>query len=327
MLRPGDARVKLDLRTTLVNERPVQPGDHVVYWMIASRRPGWNFALERAAAWARELGLPLVVLEALRAGYPWACDRLHAFVLQGMADNARAFAARNIRYHPYIEPRPGAGKGLLGALAERAALVVTDDWPCFFLPHMVAAAGRALPCRLEQVDSNGLLPIRAAARVFTTAASFRLFLQRELPAHLAMPAADPLHRLPGPARLPRNLLRRWPAASPELLAADPRALARLPIDHTVGPAPTRGGTRTARATLARFLDEKLGRYLTERAEPEADVTSRLSPYLHFGQISVHEVFSASDNLARKVPIRGYVARYAPDQAPIDKRRGPARFRT
>ena len=37
--------------------------------------------------WARRLRRPLVVLEALRCGYPWASDRLHRFVLDGMADN------------------------------------------------------------------------------------------------------------------------------------------------------------------------------------------------------------------------------------------------
>ena len=49
-----------------------------------------SFALDRAVGWARELGKPLVILEALRVGYPWASDRLHRFVLDGMADNVSA---------------------------------------------------------------------------------------------------------------------------------------------------------------------------------------------------------------------------------------------
>ncbi|HVK84867.1 MAG TPA: deoxyribodipyrimidine photolyase, partial [Kofleriaceae bacterium] len=106
--------------------------------MIAARRSTWSFALDHAIARAAELGRPLLVLEPLRAGYRWASDRLHAFVLQGMADNARAFAAAGITYLPYVEPEPGAGRGLLAALARRACLVVTDEQPGFFLPHMVA---------------------------------------------------------------------------------------------------------------------------------------------------------------------------------------------
>ena len=70
---------------------------------------------------------------------------------------------------------------------------MTDDFPAFFLPRMIAAAGRALDVSLEAVDGNGLLPLAATDRVFTTAASFRRFLQKTLPDHLrtAFPAADP----------------------------------------------------------------------------------------------------------------------------------------
>jgi deoxyribodipyrimidine photo-lyase len=39
-----------------------------------------------------------------------------------------------------------------------------------------------------------------------------------------------------------------------------------------------------------FLDERLESYAQFRNEPEKDVTSGLSPYLHFGHISCHQVF-------------------------------------
>jgi deoxyribodipyrimidine photo-lyase len=68
----------------------------VLYWMTAARRTAGNFALERAADWARRLGQPLVVLEALRCDYPWASDRLHRFIIDGMVDNRRALAPRVI---------------------------------------------------------------------------------------------------------------------------------------------------------------------------------------------------------------------------------------
>ena len=79
-------------RIRIANSQPVRSeGQFVLYWMIAARRPVSNFALDRAIAWARHLGQPLVVLEALRVDYPWASDRLHRFVLDGMRDNALAF--------------------------------------------------------------------------------------------------------------------------------------------------------------------------------------------------------------------------------------------
>ena len=134
-----------------------------MYWMIASRRTEWNFSLQRAIEWAVELRKPLVIFEPLRIGYRWASDRLHRFVIDGMADHAKRLAAlknRGVRYFPYVEPAPDAGRGLLAALAERACVVVTDEFPSFFLPRMVSAAAARLPVKLEQVDSNGLLPLR-----------------------------------------------------------------------------------------------------------------------------------------------------------------------
>jgi deoxyribodipyrimidine photo-lyase len=263
--------------------------------MTASRRLSWNFALDRAIAWARELKRPLLVLEALRAGYPWATDRHHRFVLDGMAEHARRLARSPVGYFPYVEPAPDRGRGLLEALAARAAVVVTDDYPAFFLPRMLAAAGRRVRVRLEAVDANGLVPMRAAGRVFTTAHSFRASLQRELRTHLKdLPAADPLAglRLPRAAPLPAAIAGRWPAATGALLAGDGAALARLPIDHDVAPAPVTGGSAAGRRALARFVADRLARYADGHAHPDDEGTSRLSPYLHFGHVGAHEVFSA-----------------------------------
>jgi deoxyribodipyrimidine photo-lyase len=272
-------------------------GGYVLYWMIAARRPGWSFALDHALAAAKRLDRPLLVLEALRAGYPWASDRLHAFVLAGMADNARAFAARGVRHHAYVEPEPGAGRGLVEALAARACLVVTDDFPAFFLPRMVAAAAARLDVRVEAVDGNGLLPVRAAGTVFPSAYAFRRFLQKQLPPHLLeLPAADPLargRRTRTPAELPRGVASRWPAASAALLAAAPAALARLPIDHAIAPsAALPGGHVAGRARVRDFVDERLADYAEGRRHPDRDGASGLSPYLHFGHVSPHEVFAA-----------------------------------
>jgi deoxyribodipyrimidine photo-lyase len=280
------------LRIRAVNDRPLRPdGDYVLHWMIAARRTRSNFALDRAVELARELGRPLLVFEALRCGYRWASDRLHAFVMQGMADNAADCERHGVAYRSYVEPQEGAGRGLLAALATRACAVVTDDWPCGFVPHMVEAAGRALPVRLEAVDGNGLLPLAAGEKAFGRAYDFRRHLQKHLPGHLAAtPTKNPLARLRGMphATPPEAVTQRWLAKSGSL-----DALHRLPIDHRVAPSPVlHGGARAGHVTLARFVDERLARYAEERSHPDADAQSDLSPWLHFGHVGVHEVLEA-----------------------------------
>ena len=305
-------------RVRPLNDAPIDPGGkYVLYWMTSARRTGWNYALQRAVEHCFALRRPLLVLEPLRAGYRWASDRFHRFIIDGMVDNRARCEVHGVAYYPYVEPRDGAGKGLVTALAEGAAAVVCDDYPAFFLPRMIEAAAHRIPVRAESVDSNGLLPMRAAARTFATAHAFRRYLHGHLPAHLDHPPApDPLATIPrgAPATIPAPILARWPPAD---LSRPAALVARLPIDHTVGPAvlrantqalhdavrdprgnppdlhgdpaPLLGGPDAATARLAAFVQHSLARYATDRNHPERDATSGLSPYLHFGHISTHEI--------------------------------------
>jgi len=279
-------------RIRAVSARPIDPhGAHVLYWMTAARRTRRNFALDRAIEHAKELRKPLRVLEALRVGYLHASDRLHRFVLEGMADNRARFARSPVAYRAYVEPTPGAGRGLLEALAKDACVVVTDDWPCFFLPRMLAAAAPHVPVRLEAVDGNGLLPMAACEKTQPTAYAFRRFLQRELHRHLrVVPKDEPLARLalPPAPLLPRAIDRRWPEP-PAGLAAALATIASLPIDHTVTPVAFSGGSRAGEAALATFVGDRLARYAVDHNQPDRAATSGLSPWLHFGHVSAHDV--------------------------------------
>ncbi len=284
------------VRVRSCNGAPVKPaGRFVLYWMIASRRLNHNFALDRALEHCCALGgKPLVILEALRCDYPWVSDRFHRFVLDGMADNARNCAKRGIFYYPYVEPAPNAGKGLLEALAAHACIVVTDESPCFFLPRMIGTAAKKLSVRLEAIDSNGLLPLRATEQAFARAFDFRRFLQKTLPAHLLdSPASDPLSKakLAAAPPLPKKIISRWPAAPSVLLEGMPGSLDHLPIDHRVAPSNLRGGSASARCQLREFLKNKFEAYGEQRNKPDIDAASGLSPFLHFGHISAHEIFA------------------------------------
>lgn len=283
-----------DIRIRQLNQSPIKAnGDFVLYWMIANRRTRSNFSLQRAVELSKALNKPLLVFEALRCGYEWASDRLHRFVLQGMAANRESLKNSASTYFCYVEPEPGHGAGLLEALAAKACAVVTDDFPCFFIPRMLQQVAPRLPVTLEVVDSNGLLPMRAASQVYPTAYAFRRFLHKELPTHLQQtPQANPLARvkLPKLKDLPSEIRTRWPMASDKTLQATPEVLAKLPIDHRVGPSIFQGGMDAAKSRLKQFLEKHFDRYLDERNLPEEDVTSGFSPYLHFGHISAHEIF-------------------------------------
>ncbi len=187
----------------------------------------------------------------------------------------------------------------------RACVVVTDEFPAFFLPRMVTAAARRLDVRVELVDSNGLLPLRATDRMFPSAYQFRRFLQRELPRHLAAkPKASPVKRARAAAAE-----KVAGGGSPALAAGGARAFAE---QAGAGKAADRSWRRS-RGVLrrrrsgrqdAQAVSRPTSVSLSRRAERAAGRRhQRLSPYLHFGHIAVHEVFDKLMNRESWSPAR------------------------
>jgi deoxyribodipyrimidine photo-lyase len=279
-------------RIEACNDKNTAAGDYVLYWMIANRRRHFNFALQRAVEWCVELRKPLLIVEALGCGHRWATARSHTCILQGMLENSRAFHGSGAIYHAFVERRVSQGTGMMHALAEHSSVVVTDDFPAFEIPRWIQAVASRSPVLVERVDSNGLLPMRVTDRVFLTAHSFRRFLQSELRTHLDhFPLVDPLAgvRLPGPVHPP--VLNRWPAATLKELASPAALAATLPVDQKAAPVSSfTAGRAAARRQLEIFLEHGLKRYAESRNEPDAGAASGLSPYLHFGHISTHEIF-------------------------------------
>lgn len=291
-----------NLRVRLLNSKPIRPDrDCVLYWMTAFRRTRSNFALQYARDRAIQLNKPLVIVEALQLRYRWACDRFHRFIIDGMCDNQRVCNALNVHYYPYVEPTAGAARGFIETLAEFACLVVSDDFPCFFHPRMLQSIAPKISVRLDVVDSNGLMPMSATqSRTFTVAHSYRRFMQKELPKHLdSMPellplgdttqAQSPVAALPSLKALPKSIVRRWPAANLPQLTSE-SGLKDFAIDHQVGKTSLSGGSNAAGLLLTRFLQHRLANYESDRNEPDREGSSELSPYLHFGHISTHEIF-------------------------------------
>ncbi len=275
------------------NANPLPPksdGKYVVYWMTAFRRISYNFALQRAVEWSNQLNLPLVIFEALRCDYQWASVRFHQFFIDGMRDNFAGTLGKPVVYYPYLEDKTGAGKGLLGALAKDAAVVVVDDYPCIFLPKMVDAAANSIDSKMEAVDSNGVVPLRLAARTYLRAVDFRRFMQKNIRDCLTdFPEECPLDdlRISTTVRLPKTVLDRWPKA--DLDRCDQRWLASLPIDQSVSALAIKGGSEQATKEMNAFVAVRLDQYQEQRRNLDQSFTSGLSPYFRFGHISSHQV--------------------------------------
>jgi len=275
-------------RLRRLNEVRIAPaGDYVLYWAQIYRRLERNHALDYALKCAEELGRPLVVYEGLRIDYPWASRRLHRFVLEGMEANAARAAELGLNYWPFVEREKGGGRGLLRRLSERAALVVTDDYPCFVVPPQAEALAGRVEVPVFAVDSNSLVPLSLLGPAVSAAAHLRPRI------HKALAEAWP-HRAAAKPRLSGAATKRLKAPFETWKAKSVAAFVdALPLDPSVPVvAQTPGGTPAGRARLREFVKKRLRGYAEARSEPRSPAeghASGLSPHLHFGHLSVEEV--------------------------------------
>jgi deoxyribodipyrimidine photo-lyase len=276
--------------TRLNDARANSRGDYVLYWAQIFRRLERNHALDYAVECSRALAKPLVVYEGLRLDYPWASQRLHRFILEGMAANARRAKELGLNYWPFVETEQGQGRGLLRRLAERACVVVTDEYPGFIVPAQSAALARKVSVPVFAVDSNSVVPLALLGSAASAAAHLRPRI------HKAFAEAWP-HRAEAVLRVPEVARRRVSTPFDAWDAGDVAAFVEsLPLDASV-PAvrSTPGGGPAARSRLRQFLQRRLRGYAEHRSQPrslEEGRASGLSPYLHFGHISIEEVAEA-----------------------------------
>lgn len=274
-----------------INERVVQLNDesinknarYVLYWMQMYKRTTHNHALTFAIRKANELKLPLVVYEGLKYYYPWASDRIHTFILEGVEDRRVQFECVGARYIFYLQRDDSSPKDTVAGLAAEAACVVTDDYPCFIIPeHNRRIANRAaIP--VFAVDSNGVIPMAKFEKEEYAAYTIRPKIKKLL-ANYLKPYREEAVEIDGV---------RLEVDCPETVVTEAsvaRLVAECDIDHSVAPSNVyRGGDVRAHIRLDKFVREILPEYDTTRNKPERDGSSRLSAYLHFGFISPLEI--------------------------------------
>ena len=175
-------QVPLTRVTTLkdINPESISDSKYVVYWMISFKRVGYNFALQRAVEWANQLSQPLLILEPLILDYPMSSIRFHKFTLEGMKEVDEQVSDSKAVYYPFVEQSAKESEGLLTEISKNASVVITDDYPTYFVPQMTAKASGEINTRYELVDSNGIVPIRLSEKEYVRAHDFRRYLHKNL---------------------------------------------------------------------------------------------------------------------------------------------------
>lgn len=281
------------IRITAITDQAVgDSGDYVLYWMTAARRLRYNFGLQRAVEWSNKLQRPLLIFDAVRTNYRWACDRFHQFLIDGIVERSAQLSSSKAAHLAYIEPDANHGAGLMETLAQKACIIVADDYPCFFHPALYWKIAAKWGCALEIVDSNTIVPMRLPDRTFTVAHSYRRYMQKVIAEAMPeFPVEEPLKALKTEKlkALPNVIKKKWGCGLAGEGLSLCNDLSKIPINHTIKPT-DQGQESEARRVLNRFLKSRLSKYEHDRNEPELQGSSWLSPHLHFGTMSSFEVF-------------------------------------
>lgn len=259
--------------------RALGAGD-VIYWVRTAVRAHENPALDVALHVARQLDRPFWIYHALSERYPFASDRHHRFILEGARDLEAECRRLGFRYAFHLE-RPGHRGPHLQTLASSAALIVTEDVPVSPLREWTERLASSSGAPVWAVDAACTFPMRRApAGAVDRAYRFRSATAPGRAARLeaGWPAVD---------ALPRASTTALPFEPVELATADLDALvASCAIDHSIAPVPhTPGGSTAGYARWQTFLERGMASYNKRRNDPLQDGVSRMSAYLHYGQVS------------------------------------------
>ena len=282
--------MRINERVILLNDKPVNiKAKYVLYWMQMYKRVDSNHALIYAIRRANELQLPLVVYEGLKYYYPWASDRLHTFILEGVEEKRREFERIGIRYVFYLQRDADSPKQTVARLAKDAALIVTDDFPCFIIPEHNRRIVERAEIPVYAVDSNGIIPMSKFDKEEYAAYTIRPKINKLLDRYLK----------PLPFETVDIQSVGLEVDCTETVVTENNIaslVAGCDIDHSVKPSEHyHGGTANGRRRLKKFIEEILPDYDKARSKPDRDGSSRLSSYLHFGFLSPLEIALAVQN--------------------------------
>lgn len=276
--------MRINERVLQLNDKPVnENARYVLYWMQMYKRVDNNHSLIYAIRRANELRLPLVVYEGLKYYYPWASDRLHTFILEGVEEKRAEFEKLGIRYVFYLQKDAASPKQTVARLAKDAALIVTDDFPCFIIPEHNRRIAERAEIPVYAVDSNGIIPMSKFEKEEYAAYTIRPKINKLLERYLK---PLPFENVDVPSvgigvDCPETRVAGDTIAS---------LIAECDIDHSVTPSELyHGGTAEGRKRLKRFVEDILPDYDKARSKPDRDGSSRLSSYLHFGFLSPLEI--------------------------------------
>lgn len=251
----------------------------VLYLMDRDMRISNNHALLSAQQRAHEKNVPLIVLYCLIPGFLGGSYRQHVFKVQGLKQLSHDFKKLHIPFFVMATEDPAS---TIASFASEHAVseIVTDFSPLRIQRNIKEALIRETSLPLVEVDTHNLIPawiVSTKAEVGARTLRPKLYkLIKEFP-HTEVRISK------------QRILYPSPAIDFERLQNDGRISREVSLSEYVG------GEDEARRHLKHFIARVLPEYAQHRNNPLREGQSGLSPYLHYGMLSVFQIVRAVEH--------------------------------
>lgn len=263
-------------RITIRQQGFINHHKKVVYWMQGAQRVEDNHALIRAIDYANHHKMSLVVIFNIVKNYKEANARHYIFMLEGIKEVYESLQSYGISFKLLV------GDVIANVIAEvqdaqalmmdQAYMNIPRKWRDQLLDNVDASL------HVEEIDTDLIVPVKIASqKVEYGAYTIRPKLHKKLDAFMDL------------VQLPNYEGATLANQLDFDLANIEQEVASFPIDQTITKTKHfTGGAKEAFQRLQRFISEKVNMY-PDRNEPGKLITSTLSPYIHFGQISTQRI--------------------------------------
>lgn len=254
----------------------------VLYWMQQSQRVEYNHALLYAINEANQYDLPLVVFFGVSESYPEANERHYVFMIEGLCEVELRLKAMGITF---LLLRGSPQQSIIELLGKSVILIMDKGYLTLQRKWRSEVAQKAREMgvsRCVQIESDLIIPVETTSQKEEYMART---LRTKIEKYLIQ--ADTEFKLPDINQKGEIELKDL-----KVLQVDAYKtwIPSLLIDHSIKKSDYfTGGRSHALKLLDEFIFEKL-EYYAESNSPANEYTSKMSLYLHFGQISSLEIY-------------------------------------
>ena len=285
-----DIEHDIEDRIERANDRPIlQDGDYVLLILNRALRAEDNPAIEAAQIHASQLNLQLVVCSELDETVDYASERIFYFILGAYRELAIALKNKNIRCVQTV--RKAGDDSILRSLMAKAAAVYTDEdythWDRAKIQQILDVATQAV----FLVDVARLVPTRKLPQNLKTTPEFRKAHSKLRESYFTARQAAHRNKLKTD-----NIVGDIPYKHNFADYSDAdlkRLVEQCQIDRDIKISQEHPPTQAEIGKRIAILKSKiLSKYKWIRNNPALEYsTSQLSPYLHFGMVSPHQILA------------------------------------